>query len=161
MESKSIMMIVALLATVMLAGCNAESNVNGNAVSDTQDQTNNDDKYNAVDEIQEDPDKVQVYFFWGDGCPHCAKQKQFFEGMDDRLKDQVQFLSMETYKNPENAQLMQTFASAHGEQARGVPITFIGDEVWKGFAEQYGDQMVDKIEECMEEGCESPLEELQ
>ena len=24
---------------------------------------------------------VDIYFFWGDGCPHCAKAKPFLEGL--------------------------------------------------------------------------------
>ena len=33
---------------------------------------------NIVDASVED-DVINIYFFYGDGCPHCAKEEKFFE----------------------------------------------------------------------------------
>ncbi|MDF1523704.1 MAG: glutaredoxin [Trueperaceae bacterium] len=93
---------------------------------------------------QGDPFPVPVYFFWGDGCPHCAAQKVFHEQL---LADHpnVVIHAYEVYNVPENRPLMAAMAEAFGRPVTGVPMTFIGDEVWVGYTDAYGRQMTDAV----------------
>ena len=147
-------MFLLFVIVGILSACSADSSIDGNVVAQTtQDQT--------IDR-EEDPDKVQIYYFWGDGCPFCAEQRKW---LDDVLKeefdDEIQVIDFETYGSRENSDMMQEIASTYGIEARGVPITFIGDEYWRGFnAGSIGPQMIDKVEECIQEGCESPGKRL-
>ena len=77
---------------------------------------------------------VPVYFFWGEGCPHCANQKVFHEALK-RDHPNVVIYDFEVYNVPENRPLMLAMAAAYGRPATGVPMTFIGDEAWVGFGE--------------------------
>ncbi len=90
------------------------------------------------------PFPVPVYFFWGDGCPHCANQKVFHEQL---LVDHpnVVIHAFEVYDVPENRPLMNAMAAAFGRTVSGVPMTFIGDEVWVGYSDAYGRQMRDAV----------------
>ncbi len=121
-------------------GESEETNVAGNAVSDS--------------------DKVVVYFFWGDGCPHCAVEKPFLEEMENKYPE-LEVKMFETWKDKENAELFQEVAEAYGIQARGVPATFIGDfEPIIGYADYMADDIEAKIVECIEEGCVDPGDKL-
>ncbi|MFP4423945.1 MAG: glutaredoxin family protein [Candidatus Woesearchaeota archaeon] len=130
-----------MIAIIALAGCSTDNNATGDAVSE-------------INEDSSDGEKVTVYFFWGDGCPHCATEKTFLEQMESKYPIEVKMF--ETYKNPENAQYFQEFAQAHEFQARGVPATFIGEEHWVGFAERMKEEMEEKIKDCIDNGCPDP-----
>ncbi len=101
-----------------------------------------------------------IYFFWGDGCPHCEEQKPFLEEMENKYP-QLEVKSFETWKNRENQKLFQEIAGAYGIEARGVPTTFIGDyEPIIGFADYMADAIEEKIVNCLETGCIDPGEKL-
>ena len=45
---------------------------NGNDNLILEEETNNDTKIDAkLEDIVYDENKVNIYFFWGNGCPHC------------------------------------------------------------------------------------------
>ncbi|MDZ7611204.1 MAG: hypothetical protein U5L10_00375 [Candidatus Moranbacteria bacterium] len=105
-------------------------------------------------------EKTVVYFFWGEGCPHCDEEKPFLEKMEEKYPE-LEIKMFETWNNKENVELFQKVAAAYGTQARGVPATFIGDSdpiVGFGSAETTGKQIEDKIKTCLEQGCVDPGE---
>jgi hypothetical protein len=89
--------------------------------------------------------EVPIYFFWGDGCPHCATQKVFLQSLV-QTHPYVVVHDYEVYYVPENRPLMEAMAAAFGRQVSGVPMTFIGDEVWVGFSEATGREMRTAVE---------------
>ncbi len=104
--------------------------------------------------------KTVVYFFWGDGCPHCAVQKPFLEEMEQKYPDLVVKM-YETWKDKDNAELFQEMAEAYGIQAQGVPTTFIGDlDPVVGFTESMESDMENDIKDCIEYGCIDPASKL-
>ncbi|HOI18614.1 MAG TPA: hypothetical protein PLX15_02010 [Candidatus Woesearchaeota archaeon] len=102
---------------------------------------------------------VSVYFFWGEGCPHCIDQKPFMDELKAKYGEKINIHSYETWNNPENAKIFQEIAKAYDTSARGVPTTFIGDKFWVGFSNSMKTDFVSKIDSCINEGCISPLEE--
>jgi thiol-disulfide isomerase/thioredoxin len=95
---------------------------------------------------------VIMYFFWGDGCPHCAEQKPFIDSLRQKYPT-LEVKMFETWYNKENAERFQQMAESFGTSAQGVPTTFIGDKYWVGFAEYMKPEMEDYIEYCLENGC--------
>ncbi|MDZ7798706.1 MAG: conjugal transfer protein TraF [Patescibacteria group bacterium] len=101
-------------------------------------------------------EKTVIYFFWGEGCPHCAVEKPFLEEMEQKYPE-LEVKMFETWKNLDNAELFQKVAAAYGIQARGVPTTFIGDfEPIVGYADYMADDIEDKIKDCIENSCVNP-----
>lgn len=88
---------------------------------------------------------VPIYFFWGDGCPHCANQKVFLAQLQADHPNVVVH-AFEVYNVPENRPLMTAMAAAFGRPVTGVPMTFIGDEVWVGYSDGAGRQMRAAVE---------------
>lgn len=77
---------------------------------------------------------VDVHFFWGDGCPHCAKEELFLQDLKKDFGDRIAIHSYEVWYNAENRALMSQMARDIGTPVAGVPAIFIGDEVVVGFA---------------------------
>jgi glutaredoxin len=111
----------------------------------------------AILDLVGDPDKVTIYFFWGDGCPHCVTQKSYLEELKEKYGDEIEIKSYETWKNSANVELFKIVAQAHRIQARGVPTTFIGEKNWVGFSSSMAFEMDSYIANCIDSGCEDPL----
>ncbi len=97
---------------------------------------------------------VDVFVFWGDGCPHCEVQKPFLQELDERPG--VNVYAYEVWYQPQNRPLFQEMAAAYGIQAGGVPTTFIGGRVWVGFSDVYRQDMLQTVIDCSHYGCPSP-----
>lgn len=101
-------------------------------------------------------EKTVIYFFWGDGCPHCEVEKIFLEKMEQKYSD-LEVKSFETWRDKDNAELFKKVANAYGIQPQGVPTTFIGDfEPIIGYADYMAEDIENKIIYCLETGCVNP-----
>jgi len=108
-------------------------------------------------------DKIQIYFFYGETCPHCKKAEEFLKTLEEEYP-QLQIKSFEVFGNKENAQLLLKFMEACGEEKQvRVPAIFIGEEVIIGYFsdEITGSQIEDVINQCLEKECLDPLERLE
>jgi thiol-disulfide isomerase/thioredoxin len=95
---------------------------------------------------------VRIYFFWGEGCPHCATAKPVLEDLAARYPE-VQLESFEIYYVEENRDLFLAMAAAHGIEPRYVPTIFIGDRQWEGFGPPMRDEIESVVRACVENGC--------
>ena len=98
--------------------------------------------------ITKEAGKVNIYFFWGNGCPHCAEQNKFFQEIEKEYGKYYNIYRFETWYNDDNAALMKTFAAAMGDEAKGVPYTIIGDQSFIGFPERYKEEMKEAIKKA-------------
>lgn len=99
---------------------------------------------------------VELYFFEGQGCQHCAKMKIFLEGMKVDYPN-LTVRDFEVYFDKENQDLFSAMSMAYGADSRGVPTIFIGNEVIVG--ENY-EKLKSTVEKCSTEVCPSPAEKL-
>lgn len=137
--------VIALGAVLLTAGCTLAGNSAGGPNSGKN---------------GESTAKATVYFFYGEGCPHCAAQKSFLEEIEGKYPG-LEIKRYETWQNRDNVALFQNMALAYGIEARGVPTTFIGDfSPFVGFSEAAKGDMEDKIKLCLEQGCIDPGSKL-
>ena len=106
-------------------------------------------------------EKVEIYFFWGQGCPHCAQEKPFLEELKQKYP-QLEVKEFEVYFSRENQELFQKVAQAYNTQPVGVPMTFIGKDYVIGFGtkETTGKEIESLIQKCLQTSCPSPGEIL-
>lgn len=88
---------------------------------------------------------VDLYYFWGDGCPVCSQQKLYLDDLVARYPE-VTVHSFEVWNDRDNLALLQAFSTAFGREVRGVPVTFIGEDAWIGFNAAFGQQMTASVE---------------
>ncbi len=96
--------------------------------------------------------EIIIYFFWGDGCPHCAEAEPFLEMLDNTFS-KVELRPFEVWYNDDNQALFYQMAEAYDFTPRGVPTIFIGDYHWEGFGESIQQQIEDVVEYCLQAGC--------
>ena len=85
----------------------------------------------------DEEDEVRVVLFWGDGCPHCASENAFLEGLVARHPG-VAVDAYEIWNDEENRQRFVEVAEAHGIEPSGVPGTFVAGRAWIGFSDAVG-----------------------
>lgn len=105
--------------------------------------------------------KVNIYFFWVKGCPHCAKEKIFLKSLQEKYEN-LEIKSLEIGSSQENIKLLKKVGEKLQVDVSGVPFTVVGKYHFSGF---YDEQTTGKaIEEAllchMADGCQdlvSPL----
>ena len=73
-----------------------------------------------------------VYYFYGEGCPHCANVKPVLDELEQKYPD-LNIQRFEIYFNEENAKLFQEAAASYSvPEPWGVPVVFIGEKYLSG-----------------------------
>jgi cytochrome c biogenesis protein CcdA/glutaredoxin len=106
----------------------------------------------AKPDHQATSDSVDVYMFWGDGCPHCAKAKPYLEGLS-QSNPRIVLHFFEVWNDQANRDYFIAFSKAFNFEPTGVPTLFIGDEYWVGFNDQIQADITSAIEKCLDTGC--------
>ncbi|MEI7497986.1 MAG: hypothetical protein WCK11_01730 [Candidatus Falkowbacteria bacterium] len=75
---------------------------------------------------------VNVYLFYGEGCPHCAKEIPFLDYLA-KSDISIRVKKFEVWQNQENAKLMSRVAGSLNVQQGGVPLTIIQNQPLVGF----------------------------
>jgi len=75
---------------------------------------------------------VNIYFFWGEGCPHCAKEKPFLQKLEKKYPT-VKVYDFEVWNNDENRKLLIKVGKKLNVDVSGVPFTVIGDQHFIGW----------------------------
>ncbi len=101
------------------------------------------ENFNSNFQIEEG--KVNIYFFWGDGCPHCNNAMEFLNGLEDEYQKLFNLHTFEIYHNSENAELLNEFADILNENINGVPYMIIGDKSFFGYGESLNEDIKNEI----------------
>jgi thiol-disulfide isomerase/thioredoxin len=96
--------------------------------------------------------KVVIYLFWGDGCPHCASEKPFLQELAQRSPG-VEVREYEVWYNEGNRALLAKMGEAYGFDPNGVPVTFVGDQHWVGYADSIGQEIEKAVTACLANSC--------
>ncbi len=104
-----------------------------------------------------DDHKVVVILIWGNGCPHCAAEREFLSTLEP-LYPNLEIRTYEVYYTEPNLAIMEKLAEGGGFEASGVPIAMIGDKHWIGFSDGYAREIEETIQTCSVEGCKDPAE---
>ncbi len=96
--------------------------------------------------------RAVIYFFWGDGCPHCAAAKPFLQTLTEKYPG-VEVRAYEVWNSAENRVLFSKMAAAYGFEPQAVPTIFLGDQHWVGYAERIAQDIEAAVQDCLATGC--------
>lgn len=98
--------------------------------------------------------ELSLYFFYGDGCPHCAKEEIFLDKLEKKYPDIVIY-RYEVWHDQDNARLLFEIASKLGVKVTGVPVLVVGNEAITGYFndESTGVKIENLVKKFLEEGC--------
>ena len=85
-------------------------------------------------------DKITLYFFHGDGCPHCADEDEYLKTLKDKYP-KLKIVKYEVWYNDENSELLEKVKEALEISSNGVPTNVIGDTVIMGFGDTTGSKL--------------------
>ena len=85
--------------------------------------------------------EVDVTLFYGDGCPHCAKEEDYLKVLKSQLGKNVNIQTYEVWENEENNQLLTKVRTTLNDKGEGVPLTVIGGKVFDGFNDEIGKEI--------------------
>lgn len=88
-------------------------------------QTEKDIKHNAK--------KLNVYLFYGDGCPHCEELINFLDNLPEKYDSYFDLYTFEVWYNQDNSKLMDSTLKKLDETPSGVPCLIVGDQVFFGY----------------------------
>ena len=91
--------------------------------------------------------EITLYFFHGDGCPHCAEEEKYLQTLN---YDELKIVRYEVWYNEENAALLEQVENAFEINRSGVPTTVIGDTVIRGYGDSTGPRIKRAIEFYLE-----------
>lgn len=102
-------------------------------------------------------EKVTLYFFWGDGCPHCAEEEKFLADLKSRHLP-LRIVSFEVWHSPANARFLARMLEKFGVKSSGVPVTFVDTKVFVGFSKETARGIEDALAQCLERPCIDPID---
>lgn len=76
-------------------------------------------------------EKVNVYAFVGNGCPHCAELEEYLDDVKDKFN--INVIYYEVWYNKINAEVLDV-VQKHYKVAESVPFMIIGEENFQGYA---------------------------
>ncbi len=98
----------------------------------------------------ESSDKVNLYLFHGQDCPHCAEEREWLAKIEEIYKDSLNVYYYEVWYNKSNASIMSEIKQELSIGRDGVPLTIIGDNYYLGFSSAIGSVMENQIREYAE-----------
>lgn len=98
-------------------------------------------------------DRTKVYFFYGDGCPHCAKEEILLDQWE--IEGRIDIYKYEVWHNSDNVKFLNSISKGLDTNVSGVPFTIVGEKTFAGFydAETTGSQIESAISDCEINGC--------
>ncbi|MDD4289808.1 MAG: hypothetical protein PHH83_00845 [Patescibacteria group bacterium] len=98
--------------------------------------------------------QINTYFFYGDGCPHCAEEKELLHYWSQTEYQNLKIYEYEIYNNRENILLLQKIAKEFNVQVDGVPFLVIGDEYFIGYSDTITrNNIKKKLDKCLINKC--------
>lgn len=76
--------------------------------------------------------KIPLYFFYGEGCPHCAKEELFLKNLEKENVN-IDIKRYEVWHNQDNAKFLARLGKELDLEVKGVPILVIGDQTIVGY----------------------------
>jgi redox-active membrane protein len=105
--------------------------------SETEESENSSFKFakNTEADIKFSKDKLNIYIFWGDGCPHCKHLAEYLGEKQSEIGDKISLYTFEVWKDKNNLAFLKSFGKFLGENPKGVPYIIIGNKTYSGFSE--------------------------
>jgi glutaredoxin len=100
-----------------------------------------------------------MYFFWGEGCPHCAKADPFLEKLDSS-SDAVSLYKYEVYHSSQNQSYLRDVAKKMDISASGVPVIVIGNQAFVGYSESSSQSISRRVDNCVNNGCSDDVADI-
>ena len=108
------------------------------------------DKVSSITNTEVEDNKINLYLFYGEECPHCEEERGFLDKIKDNYKDNLNIYYFEVWHNDDNSKLMDQVREEFSITKTGVPLTIIGDKSYVGYSSVIGSRIENSIKEYLE-----------
>ena len=92
------------------------------------------DKVSKYTDTPIDENKVNLYLFHGQECPHCEEERTWLKEIQKKYEENLNIYYFEVWHDDDNAKIMEKLMKDFNIKKAGVPFTIIGDESFVGFS---------------------------
>lgn len=135
MKNKIVVLITVILSISIVVLIS--NNMKDNKEIKLTDMTENNISYSK--------EKINIYLFYGEGCPHCEELKNYLNSLDNKEKSYFNIYTFEVWNNSTNQQFMKDSAKYLNKEVSGVPFLIIGNKTF----EVYNESMNIKIKKAI------------
>lgn len=90
-------------------------------------------------DVEVEKDKINIYLFYGSGCPHCKAEKELLSKLEDKYPDKLNIYLYEVWDSKGNAKIMRKLKKDFGlDENDSVPFTVIGERYFYGYSDNIG-----------------------
>ncbi len=125
MKNKIVVLITVILSISIVVLIS--NNMKDNKEIKLTDMTENNISYSK--------EKINIYLFYGEGCPHCEELKNYLNSLDNKEKSYFNIYTFEVWNNSTNQQFMKDSAKYLNKEVSGVPFLIIGNKTFEGYNE--------------------------
>ena len=108
------------------------------------------DKIHDIVDKKVEKDKINIYLFRGEGCPHCADEEKWLKIVEKEYKDKVNIYKFEVWYSKDNSKKLDKVKKVFDSKKNGVPFTVIGESYYVGYSDSIRSNMQNKINEYLE-----------
>jgi glutaredoxin len=112
--------------------------------------SNYQDKIANITQSKTEKNKINLYFFRGEGCPHCAQEEKWLEVIKKKYSKYLNVYDFEVWYNKTNANYLNKVQNVFHYKVTGVPFTVIGNNYYVGYSETSASKMENQIKEYLE-----------
>lgn len=133
-----LVIVLAAIGAVLFFWRNSQSDSTNQATADSGEIL----KYNTASDVKFSSKKMNVYLFWGKGCPHCKAMSEFLKTLRPNYSKYYNLYTFEVWYNSDNADLLNRVAGKMNHTGdTGVPFLVIGDKVFVGYQDKMDDEI--------------------
>ena len=141
--SKNKILIISLITFIFILFIvliNISNKMNENKIKSTITMNS------KLTDVVYDENKLNIYLFWGKGCPHCEEEWKFLNRIAPKYYDKIHVYGFEVWNSEENQKIMNEFKDKLNiSKDSGIPLTIIEDKYYIGYDESYNDEILKLI----------------
>ena len=103
------------------------------------------DKLHDVVNVEVEENKINLYLFRGEGCPHCKQEEEWLESIKDEYKDYLNIYDFEVWYNRDNQEKYMAATETLNFNTTAIPFTIVGDKKFVGFSTTTKDNIENAI----------------
>lgn len=84
--------------------------------------------------------KITLYLFHGDGCPHCASEIEYLNRIEKKYNN-LEIVKYEVWYDEDNSEFLNQVKESFGVNNPYVPTTVIGNTLITGFSDSTGNKI--------------------
>ena len=132
----AIVLIIAIVTVIFLIGPTKPNRIRRRLIDQT------------AENIKFKNKKLNVYFFYGEGCPHCEELINYLNTLPEEYDDYFDLYTMEVWYDEENSKLMEEVLSKLNQEPSGVPCLIVEDQIFFGYSNKIGKEIKKAIRQA-------------